>query len=114
MAGRPGHRRRELERHLEVHLESQHHLLQGRYGWNPCVQGGVRAHALRLHPGNGDRGAAGQYRLIFSGGAPGQFGNPAQLELYNYPVIPQNNVAFTTAYGGDTWTIARRLTLELG
>lgn len=68
----------------------------------------------RFIQGNGDRGAAGQYRLIFTGGATGQVGTPTQIELYNYPAIPQNNVTFTTAYGGDTWTIARRLTLELG
>ena len=68
----------------------------------------------RFIQGNGDRGAAGQYRLIFTGGATGQVGTPTQIELYNYPAIPQNNVGFTTAYGGDTWTIARRLTLELG
>ena len=64
--------------------------------------------------GNGDRGKAGQYRLVFSGGATGQVGTPLQIDLYNYPVIPQNDVAFTSVYGGDTWTIARRLTLELG
>jgi len=64
--------------------------------------------------GNGDRGLAGQYALVFTGGATGQVGTPTQIELYNYPVIPQNNNTYTTAYGSDSWTIARRLTLELG
>jgi outer membrane receptor protein involved in Fe transport len=39
---------------------------------------------------------------------------PTQIELYNYPVIPQNNNTYTSFYGSDTWTIARRLTLNLG
>ena len=64
--------------------------------------------------GNGDRGKAGQYSLIFTGGATGQVGTPTQIELYNYPVMPQNNNTYTSVYGSDTWTIARRLTLELG
>ena len=64
--------------------------------------------------GNGDRGKAGQYSLIFTGGATGQVGTPTQIELYNYPVIPQNNNTYTSLYGSDTWTIARRLTLDLG
>ena len=64
--------------------------------------------------GNGDRGKAGQYILVFTGGTTSQVGTPFQIELYNYPVAPQNNTTFTSVYGGDTWTIARRLTLELG
>ena len=35
--------------------------------------------------------------LIFTGGATGQVGTPTQIELYNYPAIPQNNDTFTTA-----------------
>ena len=49
--------------------------------------------------GNGDRGKAGQYSLIFTGGATGQVGTPTQIELYNYPVIPQNNNTYTSLYG---------------
>jgi hypothetical protein len=58
--------------------------------------------------GAGDRGAAGQYRLIFSNGTP------IQMDLYNYPVVPQNNVSYFGTYVNDSWTIARRLTLDLG
>ena len=81
---------------------------------NHEFKGGFENTPVAFIQGNGDRGAAGQYRLIFQGGTTGQFGTPSQIELYNFPVMPQNNVTFTTAYGGDTWTIARRLTLELG
>jgi hypothetical protein len=58
--------------------------------------------------GGGDRGVAGQYRLIYNNGVP------VQMELFNFPVVPQNNVGYTTVYGSDSWTIARRLTLDLG
>jgi hypothetical protein len=61
-----------------------------------------------IFPAGGDRGRAGQYRLIYANGTP------VQMELFNNPVVPQNNVAFTTLYGSDSWTIARRLTLDLG
>ena len=81
---------------------------------NHEFRGGFEYTPSAFIQGNGDRGAAGQYRLIFTGGATGQVGTPTQIELYNYPAIPQNNVTFTTAYGSDTWTIARRLTLQLG
>jgi hypothetical protein len=58
--------------------------------------------------GQGDRGAAGQYRLQFNNGAP------FQIDLYNYPVSPETDLSYTSAYVNDTWTIARRLTLDLG
>jgi hypothetical protein len=58
-------------------------------------------HFLR---GHGDR----QYRLIFRSGLP------TQIELYNYPAIPQEDVNYFSVYGNDSWTIARRLTLDLG
>jgi hypothetical protein len=61
-----------------------------------------------IDPAHGDRGPAGQYRLIFSNGAP------LQIDLYNYPAIPQFNNTYTSAYGNDSWTIGRRLTLDLG
>ena len=98
------------------HVEGHGHLFQARsVQGQPRVQRrGSSTRPSAFIQGNGDRGAAGQYRLIFTGGAPGQVGTPTQIELYNYPAIPQNNVTFTTAYGSDNWTIARRLTLQLG
>jgi len=58
--------------------------------------------------GAGTRGAAGDYQLIFSNGAP------FQIILDNYPVIPLTNLTWASAYANDTWTIGRRLTLDLG
>lgn len=79
-------------------------LLNGNHEF----KAGVEYDPTAFIQGNGDRGKSGQYRLIYTNG------NPVQIELYNYPVVPQNNVAFTGAYGNDSWTIARRLTLDLG
>jgi len=58
--------------------------------------------------GSGSRGAAGDYQLIFSNGAP------FQIAFDNYPVIPLTNLSYSTAYANDTWTIGRRLTIDLG
>jgi hypothetical protein len=58
--------------------------------------------------GQGDRGAAGQYRLIFSNGAP------LQIDLYNFPVNPMRDLSYTAVYLNDSWSIGRRLTLDLG
>ena len=55
-----------------------------------------------------DRGAAQNYRLIFRNGAP------FQLEAHNHPVDPHNPVDYLGTYLQDSWTIARRLTLNLG
>jgi hypothetical protein len=55
-----------------------------------------------------DRGISGNYRLIFRNGAPFQF------EAANNPVQPHNPVAYVGTYVQDTWTLARRLTLNLG
>jgi len=63
---------------------------------------------FRYIQGNGDRGPAGQYQLIFNNG------NPVQIAMYNYPAYPENDVLYTSLYVNDTWTIAKRLTLDLG
>jgi hypothetical protein len=78
------------------------------FAGNHEFKGGFEYTPSAFIQGNGDRGPAGQYRLVFNNGAP------LQAELFNYPVIPQNDVAFTSAYFNDSWTIARRLTLDLG
>lgn len=55
-----------------------------------------------------DRGESGNYRLIFRNGAPFQF------EAANNPVSPHNPVRYFGLYAQDSWTLARRLTLNLG
>ena len=54
------------------------------------------------------RGAVGNYRLIFTNGAP------FQLETYNYPVIPFTRVDYLGVHLKDTWAVGSRLTLNLG
>ena len=55
-----------------------------------------------------DRGAAGNYILILRSGVP------FQLNALNYPVNPADRVVNLPMYAQDSWTIARRLTLNLG
>jgi carboxypeptidase family protein len=62
----------------------------------------------RYIQGNGDRGPAGQYQEIF------RTGTPFEVALYNYPQIPENDTHYVSSYVSDSWTIARRLTLDLG
>ena len=58
--------------------------------------------------GTPSRGPAGDYQLIFNNGAP------TQIDLFNSPVTPETDVSYLGVYVNDTWTIARRLTLNLG
>jgi len=55
-----------------------------------------------------DRGAAQNYMLIFRNGVP------FQLDARNMPVYPANHVQHSGIYVQDSWTLARRLTLNLG
>ena len=55
-----------------------------------------------------DRGAAQNYILIFRNGVP------FQLDARNMPVYPANHVQHLGIYVQDSWTLARRLTLNLG
>jgi hypothetical protein len=48
------------------------------------------------------------YRLVYNNGVP------FQLTTKNSPVKPSNNGQYFGIYGQDSWTIARRLTLNLG
>jgi hypothetical protein len=57
---------------------------------------------------NGNRGKAGDYRLIFNNGVP------TQIDLYNTPIVTHPFINYSNGYVNDTWTIARRLTLNLG
>jgi len=54
------------------------------------------------------REAAGNYELGFRNGVP------FQIFAWNYPVTPYDFINYSAAYGQDAWTIARRLTLNLG
>ena len=56
----------------------------------------------------GSRGQAGDYELIFSNNTP------FQVSIHNSPLVPLTNLSYTAAYVNDTWTIGRRLTLDLG
>jgi len=51
---------------------------------------------------------SGNYQLVFNNGAP------FQINTWNYPVDPKNLGKYLGVYGQDSWTIARRLTLNLG
>jgi len=48
------------------------------------------------------------HRLVFNNGVP------FQLVTKNSPVKPENNGQYFGVYGQDSWTIARRVTLNLG
>ena len=54
------------------------------------------------------RGESKNYQLQFRNGVPDQIG------IWNYPVKPDASVHYTGLYVSDSWTIARRLTLNLG
>ncbi|MBI2835510.1 MAG: TonB-dependent receptor [Acidobacteria bacterium] len=54
------------------------------------------------------RGAAGNYQLQFRRGVP------SQIAVGNYPVDPHETIHYLGTYVQDSWTIARRLTLNLG
>lgn len=51
---------------------------------------------------------SGNYQLRFDNGAP------FQIATYNYPVEPRNDNRYIGVYAQDSWTIARRLTLNVG
>jgi carboxypeptidase family protein len=52
--------------------------------------------------------SSGNYQLVFNNGAP------FQINTWNYPVTPQNNANYVGLYVQDAWTLARRLTFNLG
>jgi len=75
---------------------------------NHELKGGVDYHKSYGDRSTSDRGAATNYQLIFRNGAP------FQLAAYNNPIKPANVIYYVGAYGQDSWTMARRLTLNLG
>ena len=64
-----------------------------------------------INGGNKSRNPArrsGDYRLRFNDG------NPFQIEIYNTPVSPQLRTRYFAGYAQDSWTLNRRLTLNVG
>ncbi len=57
---------------------------------------------------NVGRGPAGNYQLTFRGGLADQ------ILFYNYPIHPDLNLHYYGTYVADSWTIGRKLTLNLG
>jgi outer membrane receptor protein involved in Fe transport len=55
-----------------------------------------------------DRGAATNMQLVYRTGVP------FEVAGYNYPVYPYSHVRNDPLYIQDSWTLARRLTLNLG
>jgi Carboxypeptidase regulatory-like domain len=55
-----------------------------------------------------DRGAPGNYVLQYRSGVP------FQIAARNNPVDPDTQLHYTGVYGQDSWTIGRRLTLNIG
>ena len=51
---------------------------------------------------------SGDYQLLFQSGAP------YQIQLFNSPGEPEAHSMYVGLYAQDNWTIARRLTLNLG
>ena len=51
---------------------------------------------------------SGNYQLQFRNGVPNQ------IAVWNYPVKPDASVHYLGLYAQDSWTIARKLTLNLG
>jgi hypothetical protein len=54
------------------------------------------------------RGPAGNYQLTF------QNTTPNQITFWNYPIHPKLNLRYYSTYVADSWTIGRKLTLNLG
>jgi len=75
---------------------------------NHELKGGADYHRSYGDRSTSDRGAATNLQLIFRNGAP------FQLAAYNNPIKPKNVIYYVGAYGQDSWTMARRLTLNLG
>jgi hypothetical protein len=52
--------------------------------------------------------SAGNYQLVFRNGVP------FALNTWNYPLKPHNVTHYLGIYGTDSWSVTRRLTLDLG
>jgi hypothetical protein len=73
--------------------------------WSWWADGDIPAGVSSGHPAGENQTI---HRLVFNNGAP------FQLVTKNSPVKPANDGQYIGVYGQDSWTIARRLTLNLG
>jgi carboxypeptidase family protein/TonB-dependent receptor-like protein len=55
-----------------------------------------------------DRGVNGNYQLIFSNSVP------SQISVGNYPVHPDSPIHYLGIFVQDSWTLGRKMTLNLG
>jgi hypothetical protein len=78
------------------------------WGGNHEIKAGIEYHSVLESRGVRSRGAAGNYELQFRNGIPDQ------ITVWNYPVTPDTRIHYFGTYLQDQWTIARRLTLNLG
>ena len=96
-------------------LEYSRHHPKATFSWYKPNLGGdhnFRAGA-EFMPNRGYRGnyvpLSGQnYRRVFDNGVP------VEIEAWNYPTLPDQRVDYFGLYAQDSWTIGRRLTLNLG
>jgi outer membrane receptor protein involved in Fe transport len=95
--------------------EHRYHLKGGLSWYKPELFSGNHAFKLGFDYTRADgnrpwdsRGGAGNYEQILRSNVP------FQIAVWNYPVYPQNAVHYLGIFGQDSWTIGRRLTLNLG
>lgn len=79
-------------------------LLFGNHDFKVGADYGV----THLDVGTVDRGVAGNYQLIFRSGVP------FQINIKNNPVTPVSRLQYLGTFVQDSWTVGRRLTLNLG
>jgi hypothetical protein len=77
-------------------------------GGSHDIRTGVEYMPNRGYRGNYVPLSGQNYRLVFNNGAP------IEIEAWNYPTFPNQHVHYFGAYGQDSWTLRRRLTLNLG
>ena len=97
-------------------LQYSRHHPKATFSWfKPNVLGGDHnfRSGIEFMPNRGYRGnyipLSGQnYRRVFDNGVP------VEIEAWNYPTFPDQRVDYFGLYAQDSWTIGRRLTLNLG
>ena len=80
----------------------------GWIGGNHELKSGFEYHESNANRGNTQRGVSGNYQLQYRSTVPNQ------LVAFNYPVDPNIHTRYIAWYLQDSWTMARKLTLNLG
>ena len=75
---------------------------------NHEIKGGFDYFNARTNRIQLGRDVSGNYQLQFRNRVPNQ------IAVWNYPVKPDASVHYLGLYGQDSWTIARKLTMNLG